>query len=152
MRLAERWCGNRADARDLLQDTYERAARQGVPCDLRSPRSWLVAIMHNLFVDRCRAVTRRPTLVPLDDAHGVRVTASDGGEPTWSRIGLDDIRAALAELAPVHREVFELHVLQAWPYERVAAHMAIRRITVGTRLCRARRKLRDVLARRFAQN
>ena len=149
MRLALRWCGNRADARDLLQDTYERAARQGVPTDLRSPRSWLVAIMHNVFVDRCRSASRQPAIEPLDDSHSA---PGESCEPTWSRLGLDDIRAALADLAPAHREVFELHVFEAWPYERVATHMAIQRITVGTRLCRARRKLRDVLARRFPQN
>src|SRR5690242_3440142 len=35
-RIAERLCGNAADARDLVQDTFERVTRQGLPADVRN--------------------------------------------------------------------------------------------------------------------
>src|SRR5262245_27978900 len=57
-RLAERLCAGNVDARDLLQDTFERAVRQGIRAEVRNPCAWLATIMHNLFIDRCRAAAR----------------------------------------------------------------------------------------------
>lgn len=149
-RLAARLCANHADASDLVQDTFERAARQGLPDDVRNPRAWLTTILRNLFVDRCRAAGRRPALEPLGEL-AAPATEPAPTEPPWARLGLDDIRAAAAELEPTYREVFFLHVFEHWSYERVAARLSIQRVTVGTRLTRARRKLRDLLVAR-AQN
>jgi RNA polymerase sigma-70 factor (ECF subfamily) len=149
-RIAERLCGNAADARDLVQDTFERAARLGLPEELRNPSAWLVTIMNNLFIDRCRARARRPTHEPLVEQHAnVTQIDPDPPEPAWSRITVDDIRAALTELDPSYREVYELHTFQRWSYEQLAERLAIQRVTVGTRLNRARKKLREVLVRRF---
>ncbi len=55
--IAERLCASPADARDLVQDALERAMRQGIPDDVRNPRAYLATIMHNLFIDRCRAAS-----------------------------------------------------------------------------------------------
>jgi RNA polymerase sigma-70 factor (ECF subfamily) len=149
-RISERMCANAADARDLVQDTFERATRLGLPPEVRNPAGWLVTIMHNLFIDRCRARARRPGHEPLVEQHAnVTQLDPDPPEPRWSLITVDDIRAALAELEPAYREVYELHTFQRWPYEKIAEQLAIQRVTVGTRLNRARKKLREVLVRRF---
>lgn len=149
-RIAERLCGNTADARDLVQDTFERATRIGLPPELRNPSAWLVTIMHNLFIDRCRARSRRPSHEPLVERHAdVMQLEHAPPEPAWSRITVDDIRAALLELDASYREVYELHTFERWSYEQIAERLAIQRVTVGTRLNRARKKLREVLARRF---
>src|SRR5690242_12082113 len=53
--IALRLCGNEADARDLVQDTFERALRHAeriLPG--ASGRSWLTTTLNNLFVDFCR--------------------------------------------------------------------------------------------------
>ena len=53
--LALRLTHNHADAQDLVQDCCERALRSAHK--LRDPgiaRSWLVAILRNAFLDRCR--------------------------------------------------------------------------------------------------
>jgi RNA polymerase sigma-70 factor (ECF subfamily) len=148
--LAERLCANRADAHDLLQDTFERATRQGLPADLRSPRAWLVTMMHHLFIDRCRADARRPSHEPLDEtATDAGVSESDGPEPPWARITLHDVRAALAGIDRTFREVYVMHTFDKLSYEQIADRLGIERVTVGTRLNRARKKLRDVLVARF---
>ena len=36
-RLAERLCRSHADAADLVQDTFVRAAKVGIPIDVRNP-------------------------------------------------------------------------------------------------------------------
>jgi RNA polymerase sigma-70 factor (ECF subfamily) len=150
LRVAERLCAGPADARDLVQDVFERAARQGIPTDVRSPRAWLTTMMHNLFIDRCRANARRPTHESLDDSHA-EVTPLDAkaDEPPWQRLTIDDVRSALDAIEPTFRDVYILHTFDKLPYEDIAKRLRIERVTVGTRLNRARRKLREVLVARF---
>jgi RNA polymerase sigma-70 factor, ECF subfamily len=148
-RIAARLCGNPADARDLVQDTFERAMRQGIPTDVRNPRTWLATVMHNLFIDRCRSAKRRPHPESLEDDPGIAQIEPEGPEPAWSQITIDDIRSALEELDATYREVYVLHAFERWSYERIAEHLSIQRITVGTRLNRARKRLREVLVVRF---
>ena len=68
-RQVERLCEDSGDARDLLQDTYERTVRQGIPVEVRSTRAWLTAIIHNLFIDRCRSAARQPNHQELEEKH-----------------------------------------------------------------------------------
>src|SRR5215475_8652844 len=58
---ARRLCGNDADAADLVHDTYERALRAWDHYSERGNlKAWLMAIMHNQFIDRCRKGKRDP--------------------------------------------------------------------------------------------
>ncbi|HET7505646.1 MAG TPA: RNA polymerase sigma factor [Kofleriaceae bacterium] len=149
-RIAERMCASSADAADLVQDTIERAIRVGVPIDVQNPRAWLTTMLHNLFIDRCRSASRQPPHEPLDDTHdNVTYLDAEEHEPVWSRATLDDIRAALEQINPTFREVYVLHTFELRPYEEIAARLKISRVTVGTRLTRARLLLRKVLVARL---
>lgn len=149
-RLSERLCANAADARDLLQDTFERAARGGLPAEVRNHRAWLATMMHNIFIDRCRATARRPNHEPLaEELVDVTPMTADPPEPAWSRITVEDIRAVLPEIDPAYGEVYALHTFEHWSYEQIAERLSIQRVTVGTRLNRARKKLREILVKRF---
>lgn len=149
-RLAERLCGSRVNAHDLLQDTFERTLRQGIPPEIHSPPAWLATIMHNLFIDRCRAAARQPHHESLAVEHSnMTEFEPDAPEPAWSQITVDDIRDALQALEPVYRDVYKLHTFEHLSYAQIAQQLSIQRITVGTRLSRARNKLREVLAKRF---
>ncbi|TMQ20518.1 MAG: CHAT domain-containing protein [Deltaproteobacteria bacterium] len=64
-RIAHRLYGNTPDADDLVQETIERGIRHGLPADVQHPRAWLATMMHNLFVDRCRA----PRAPVLEEVH-----------------------------------------------------------------------------------
>jgi len=147
--MAERLCGNRADARDLVQDTFERALRQVEQAAPRNLRAWLAATLHNLFIDHCRARARRPVVDPLVD--DLPAAAEDPAPaPPWAHITIDDVRAAVGELDPIFRDVYILHTFEHQTYEQIAARLGIERITVGTRLSRARRRLREILSQRLA--
>jgi RNA polymerase sigma-70 factor (ECF subfamily) len=157
-RIAERLCASSADAADLVQDTIERAIRVGLPADVQNPRAWLTTMMHNLFIDRCRAAARQPHHEALDEAHethdahdNVTPLDADDHEPVWSRATLDDVHAALDKINPTFREVYVLHTFECRPYEEIAARLKISRVTVGTRLTRARLMLRKVLVGRLGQ-
>lgn len=150
LRMAERMCGNSADAEDLLQDTFLRAVRHGLPPDLRNIAAWLTTMLKNVIIDRCRKEKRlrnRETLTDLPPE--VTQIEPDGPEPAWSRITLDDVRDALEAIDAVYREVYQLHTFEGRTYDQIAHHLGIQRVTVGTRLNRARKKLREALVARF---
>jgi RNA polymerase sigma-70 factor (ECF subfamily) len=143
--IARRMCGNEADAADLVHDTYERALRAWEHyTDRGNLRSWLVAILHNLFIDRCRKTRRTPRTETLDD---VEVAAPEpSAPPTWSTVTPQQLDAALATIGAEFRRVYLLHA-QGRSYDQIAAELNIAKPTVGTRLIRARRKLKDALMR-----
>lgn len=141
--IARRLCGNDADAGDLVHDTYERALRAWDRyADRGNLRSWLVAILNNLFIDRCRRNRRAPRIEALDE---VEVAAPEpGAPPAWTRVTHQQVDAALATLGVDFRRVYELHALGR-SYDQIAAELQIAKATVGTRLVRARKKLKDAL-------
>lgn len=142
--LALRLCRNPADAGDLLQDTFERALQRRAQFQPGTNlRAWLCTMLHHLFLDRCRARVRGPAHASLDE---VALPAPEpAAEPAWAALTRDDVVAAVERLEPDFRRVYQLHSLEGVPYQEIAARLGIPKATVGTRLARARRKLRDLL-------
>lgn len=141
---AMRLVRSRSDALDLLQDTYERALRgQASFQPGTNLRHWLMTIMYNLFLDRCRRLAREPRSLCIDE-HEIASPEPDAPAP-WETISDEQIHAALADLEHPFREVYELRLLGNCSYDEIADRLTIPRSTVGTRLMRARRKLRETL-------
>jgi RNA polymerase sigma-70 factor (ECF subfamily) len=141
---AMRLVRSRSDALDLLQDTYERALRGRASFQPGTNlRHWLMTIMYNLFLDRCRRLAREPRALCIDE-HEVASPEPDAPAP-WETITDDQIHAALNDLEHPFREVYELRLLGNCSYDEIADRLTIPRSTVGTRLMRARRKLRETL-------
>jgi RNA polymerase sigma-70 factor (ECF subfamily) len=143
--IARRLCGNEADAADLVHDTYERALRAWERySDRGNLRSWMVAILNNLFIDRCRKNRRTPKTETIDD---IELAAPEPATPpAWAHITDQQLETALATLGAEFRRVYELHA-RGRSYEEIATELAIPKNTVGTRLIRARKKLKDALLR-----
>jgi RNA polymerase sigma-70 factor (ECF subfamily) len=141
--LARRLCRNSANVADLVQDTCEHALRASETLPT-NPRAWLTTVMRNLFINRCRASARRPHLQPLEDFPYLEAPQPEA-EPSWMTITVDQIRAAADQLEPPFREVFRLHAFECRNYGEIATLLAIQPLTVGTRLIRARQKLRAIL-------
>ncbi|HEX8107895.1 MAG TPA: RNA polymerase sigma factor [Kofleriaceae bacterium] len=149
LRMAENMCRVRADAEELLQETFLRATRHGIPPDVRNVAAWLTTMLKNAIVDHGRKMKRRPSHESItDDHHGLTQLEPDGPEPEWSDITLADIRDALEAIEPVYREVYHLREFEELSYEQIAQQLGIPRVTVGTRLNRARKRLREVLVDR----
>jgi len=150
LRVAGRLCASSADARDLVQDTFERAMRLGIPADVRNPCAWLTTTMHHLFIDRCRVQARQPAQELLREDHESMMPPDRvEDEPPWTKLTLEDVQSALPELEPIYRDVYVMHTFEGRSYEAIAKRLQIDRVTVGTRLTRARKRLREVLSKRL---
>lgn len=141
-RYARALTGDRTRADDLVQDTLERA---WVKFHLWKPtmaiRPWLFAVMHNVFVNQVKTLSRRQhaSLTEEDTAHLIsRPNQSD-------MIEVDDLSRCLAQLPLDQREVLLLVSLEDMDYAEVAQVLSIPVGTVTSRLARARMRLRSLL-------
>jgi RNA polymerase sigma-70 factor, ECF subfamily len=137
------------DAWDLVQDTFEHALRGYERFQPGTNlRVWLMTIMHHLFIDRCRRQAREPNSAPIDDNE---IASPEPNAPRmWETITDEQIAAALADLESPFREVYELRLFVNCSYDEIAERLTIPRSTVGTRLMRARQKLKKALVGRVA--
>jgi RNA polymerase sigma-70 factor (ECF subfamily) len=135
---------DRPDADDLVQDTIERALRGATRFKPGTNlRAWLMRIMRNLHTDRCRrsALGRSidALLVPAD-------VAIDPPSPSFFDLAsMADVDAALEGIGADHREIFVLAYVKRQSYRAIAERLDIPLSTVGTRLWRAKAKLRRAL-------
>jgi RNA polymerase sigma-70 factor (ECF subfamily) len=151
-RFAQSLTHERADADDLVQETFLRAYRSwrtflpGMDC-----RRWLFAICHNAFL-RSREKRQRRDLHEQGDmdalpavmlhAHAVR----DGTDVLLTQIDLvPALRGALEMLAEPFRSVVVLVDQEGYSYQEVAELLAVPVGTVRSRLYRGRRFLQEVL-------
>lgn len=136
-----------SDAADLFQDTIERALR-GARRRIEPPMvgRWLLTIMHNAFIDQRRARAARVVAgdFPIEALSSHEPV--DAGESShWRRVDDEALSACCDRLPRKLRQIFQLHASGA-SYAEVALHVGIPIATVGTRLWRARRRLRRMLA------
>jgi RNA polymerase sigma-70 factor (ECF subfamily) len=147
---ALRLCGNPSDANDLVQDTFERAMRsiEGFTPGTNA-RGWLLTIVHHLFIDRCRRRRRDPLPILDEEEITIAVTEEQPG-PWWATISRQQLLSAVKQLREEFRVVYQMHDLEGRSYNDIVERLQIPKATVGTRLARARRKLRDILTAELA--
>ena len=144
-RLARRYAATEADAEDLTQEIFLDLYR----C-IGSFRgeSQLGTWVYRVAVNHClkhRARTRPEPLL-LEDS----LRAAEGGEGDPARCAQrrelsDQVRSALDDLSPLHRDVIVLHELQGLTYAECAAALDVPIGTVKSRLSNAFVRLRQTL-------
>lgn len=141
--LALRLSSDREEARDLVQETFLRAARQprAVPAGEPAGEAWLVRTLVNLCRDRYRRLAVRSrarqelTREGREDRH-----------PEETHVARATVQAALERLSPRRRAVIVLHELEERPVRDVARLLGVTEVTVRWHLLAARRELTRVLS------
>jgi RNA polymerase sigma-70 factor (ECF subfamily) len=146
---ARKICRQHVDPDDLVQDTLERAWRgfSGLRDGERS-RAWLFTILHHTFIDRLRRQKAAPVTTPVDEAQ----LASPAPAPRadWERLTPADLEAAMDRLPAEVRDIYRQHALEGRDYVWLAETHRMPKNTVGTRLLRARRLLKEMLSKTLA--
>jgi RNA polymerase sigma factor (sigma-70 family) len=141
--------GNRADAEDLTQVTFERALRAWSRFDPSrgQPGTWLMAIARNVMIDHLRRDrTRGQEPLSAEPDGDPRLPAVPGPE---QRLGLDPaLAAALGRLAPREREILALRFGADLRGPEIAELLDLRLANVQQILSRTLRRLRAELERR----
>ncbi|WP_437957060.1 RNA polymerase sigma factor [Sorangium sp. So ce119] len=145
-RRALRLTGNETDAADLVQDTLERAMRR-LPSDLSEPDAcaWLHATMRNLFFDRRRAYEHRCRTDLTEEALSSLPSPDPEEQPEWCSLPVETLRDGIEQLERPLREVMMLKFEVGLSQMEIAGRLNIPPATVGTRVFRAKKKLRILL-------
>jgi RNA polymerase sigma-70 factor, ECF subfamily len=142
---------NRAEAEDLVQETYVRALEAAARLRENSNiKAWMFTILRNLWFNQLRKRRNAPAIVVIDgddytadslvgnakDAHAIFVSNEDAVI----------VRSAINDLPIEFREVILLREFEELSYQEIAEVLGCPAGTVMSRLARARAKLRTTLS------
>ena len=147
---ALRILGDRELALDAANQTFMKAYRSIGSYDPSRPiRHWLLRIAVNEAITIGRARTReRARQAPEADAANVATRTATPEAAALDRESRDGIRAAVAALPELYREVVVLRYFNELSLDEVAAVLGRSSSTVGVQLLRARQLLRKALEAR----
>jgi RNA polymerase sigma-70 factor (ECF subfamily) len=140
-RLARRLAGSSEDARDLVQETFLRAARSpgSVPDGPSHEEAWLVRVLINICRDRWRQVAVRrfhqPSLSVLPCST----------HPESAMIAKSLVWQALAQLPPRRRAILILYELEGTAIPAIARLLGLTAVTVRWHLSVGRREMARAL-------
>jgi len=143
LRVAQRQLGQRADAEDIVQQTFlqlHRARRDFKPS--MKLRPWLFTIALNLCRDLQRWRGRRPQVSVDDVVLAAPVPASSTGEAAELEA---KVRSALGRLSAEQRAVIELHWFEELPFGEIATIVGASSGAVRVRAHRGYQALRKML-------
>lgn len=124
--------GDDSDPRDLVQDTWIRAATRLSGFEWRSS---LITWLSGILVNRMREIYRERARGEL-----VELTEDIGDWPLPPDVsGRLELESAIASLPPGGRTVLVLHDVEGYTHEEIAGFLGITPGTSKSQLCRARR-------------
>jgi RNA polymerase sigma-70 factor (ECF subfamily) len=137
--------GNPEAERDLVQDSIVRALSAGIGREV-CIKAWLGTILRNLHIDRFRRRASEPAHLSFDEA-GSALFEVASCSSTSGRVEVSQTLTALAALPDELRGPFERYAIQGSTYREIGDEYGLSLATVGTRLRRARAKLKEQLDR-----
>ena len=138
---------DRAAAEDLVQETYMKALRgfssfrQGT-----NFRAWMYKILRNTFLTTQTGLKASVSLDSDDDNTAEPAAAETPESVLLARVEQETIQNALEELPVRFREIILLCDLEEMSYQEIGETLAIPMGTVMSRLSRARKAMRELLA------
>jgi RNA polymerase sigma-70 factor (ECF subfamily) len=139
---------NRAEAEDLVQETYVKALKGFSSFQLGTNfRAWMFRILRNTFLTS-RTGLKATMTVPLDTDEGTVDLAVETTTPETillDRSSEELVRGAMDQLPVNHREILLLSEVEEMSYQEIAETLSIPMGTVMSRLSRARKALREQL-------
>lgn len=149
---AMRMTRNRADAEDLVQETFLKAYRAYDSFEAGTNlKAWLYRILTNAFINRYRQKSRRPDEVELGEVEDLylyrRVSSLAGGsgesaeEQVMSLLVDADVKQAVDDLPEQYRIPLIMADLEGFTYQEIADTLEIPIGTVMSRLHRARKAM-----------
>ncbi len=147
LRYLERYVGDRGKAEDLLQETLLRVARGQASFDRRSSlKIWIFSIATHVAIDHLRQPAQRLNLVAIDEAADVAE-----GPPLSERLVIDEMNQCVREvidgLPADYRAALVLYELEGMTVAETARICGCSLATAKIRIHRARRRLKEALAR-----
>ena len=140
-RMAYAWSHDPQLASDITQEAVSRALKKAG--QLREEKSigvWVYRILMNCWIDRYKA-DRHFEPLPETELKGENSPLEEVAQQDIER----RVRHALSRLSFEQRQIIALIDLEGFSYGQVAEILQVPMGTIMSRLCRARRQLKDCL-------
>ncbi len=142
---------NRAEAEDLVQETYVRAIKaMGRLRTDSNMKGWLFTILRNIWFNQLRKWRNGPEMIGIEVGDGVSNSIAEPSKNSHdlyvSKLETELVRAAIQELPTQFREIILLREYEELSYQEIAGILECPVGTVMSRLGRARTKLRALLS------
>ena len=140
--LARRMSRDPEEARDLVQETFLRAARRpaSIPESASGAEAWLVRVLVNLCRDRWRRLKVRQTAGPAP-----RWSVEEPANPEAAAEARASVQEALAKLRPRTRVIVVMHEIEGLGNDEIAKLLGISQATVRWHVATGRSRLRSEL-------
>ena len=148
---ALRMTRNKADAEDLVQETYLRGFRSFATFEEGTNlRAWLFRILTNTYINSYRAKQRRPIESDLADVEDLYIyrrvglfdqNAMSAEDQVFDLFTDDEVKAALEELPEAFRMPVLLADVEGFAYKEIAEMLDVPIGTVMSRLHRGRKAM-----------
>ena len=135
-------------AQDLTQQTMDRAILYANKYDRTKSKltTWLNTIAKNIVVDFFRhKQTRCENRVDDSTDPDTLIEEKEIADPILRK----NIEAAIADLAPNQQEILKLLYIEHLDYSQISQRLNIKTKTVGTKLHRAKQKLKTILEEKY---
>ncbi len=141
MAVCLRYAKGENEAMDILHESFIKIFRNiGKYRPGTSLGAWMRRITVNTAIDYYRRNTRRRT-EDIEQAYHVGTSDPDA----VSQCTEQEILAAVQQLTPVYRTVFNLYVIEGYSHKEIAKVLEITESTSRSNLVKARMKLRELL-------
>ncbi len=134
---------NRADAEDVLQESFLAAFKLDNFDFSSTFGAWLKRIVINKSIDLLRR--RKLTVVDMDEAMLNYGSETDQPDEELMKLKVEEIRHAVIKLPSGYRTVLSLHLFEGYDYQDIAAMLEISESTVRTQYHRAKQKLLQLM-------
>ena len=143
MGVCLRYAREESEAMDILHEGFIKIFKHIRKYEMgTSLGAWMRRIMVNTAIDFYRRNVRRRT-DDLDDAYSV----SSDDPDAISRMTTQEILAAVQQLTPAYRTVFNLYVVEGYSHKEIGMLMGITESTSRSNLVKARNRLKELLTR-----
>ena len=139
-RFARRRVGAQ-ESEDIVQDIYLHALQRVDVAKLESPRAYLFRIAANLSVDAMRRDRIRSRYVQ-EAARADQAEQANSGDTIATLMEFQKLRASLARLPALYREIFLLKRLEHLTSAEIAARVGVSVRTVERHLARGNDEIR----------
>ncbi|MBR9921820.1 MAG: RNA polymerase sigma factor [Bacteroidetes bacterium] len=145
MGVCMRYSNNSEDALDILHEGFIKVFRNIQKYKPgTSLIAWIRTIMVNTAIDYYRKAIRRRT-EDIETAYDLSSSDPDA----VSKCTEKEILAAVQELSPAYRAVFNLYVIEGFSHREIAERLHITESTSRSNLVKARNKLQEKLRKYY---
>jgi RNA polymerase sigma factor (sigma-70 family) len=141
MGIGLRYCPNRDDALEIVNDAFIKAFNSMTSYDITKPfKAWLRTIVVNTAIDRRRKDLKLQLNIELDYANPIVVNVN-----VIDNLNAQDILNLMKELPAIQLTIFNLYEIDGYNHDEIADLLHIPASSSRVYLSRAKEKLRKMI-------